>query len=99
VICPSRLGKYSQRRPGCRTPFSYVRYHSAEDSTLNASPPISENYFLRHRATIEYLPSLVGQISGQTCSTGMPAAGVEATFRLVDRVEQCPLFEPRLTSL
>jgi hypothetical protein len=40
-----------------------VRYHSAEDSTLNASPPISENYFLRHRATIEYLPSLDGQIT------------------------------------
>src|SRR6202158_5711818 len=22
LICPSRLGKYSQRRAGCRTPFS-----------------------------------------------------------------------------
>jgi hypothetical protein len=63
LICPTRLGKYSQRRPGCRTPFSYRRYHSAEDRTYNASPPISENYFLRHRATIEYFPSLDGQIT------------------------------------
>jgi len=72
VICPTRLGKNSFVCTDGRISMLFVGSNYLEASVTSSAQAIRGNCLLRVREVIEFLPSLVGQITSRRAKPVQP---------------------------